>query len=782
MRRRLALPLCAAALALLAPAAPAGADVFGPISLVSASATEQAQYAHDPVISGDGRYIAFDGMFDGLTGVWRRNLESRGPVEPVAVGEPGTPEGSAELPSISEDGRYISFTTTARLDPAEDTNYAPDVYVRDMENPNDEACVSASEEDPSPPACAFELASAVNGSAQGLTYSYGANPSSEEVLYGAVASGRSALTANGREVVFVTTAVSDLAGPNTPAPQVAVRNLEEKTTQLVSVAYDPATGGPEFNSETGQPEPVSAHVGGATYGAVYTGQAHAPAFRLPPAYSITPPVGASISADGSTVAWMGVDIGEQAPLLAGESRPANYTEPLWRDIGDGPEAPTRRVTGGSDPSAPACIASGETTLAPEPSLSDPCQGPFVTAQEVESGIWTGDIGDVVPRLSAEGCTIAFVANAPLVSLGLDFGGGSNNNDDLYLVNMCEAVTRSQALRPITELGSGDQANIATNGPIAEFAISANGTQVAFTTKRTEFPLGSPAYVSAPAAVPGMNELFEADLLDDTLTRVTHGYEGGASEHPHPPTSAGEDPYELPYDGALSPSFTDNGQTLAFSSTASNLVYGDGNTPLTEGSGTFDGSDAFVVSRKLFSPEATEDYVSAAPASPPLAPPWALEATTFSHKNGSVSLYIEVPGAGTLSADAQSAVLVAKARPARRARRASSRRGHAVRATRAAAKGRVATRTVATATAHPHGSGLVVVTLSLAKAYAALAGESGGLSSTVTLVLTASGHPAAKLSIPVTFVGAVKRSRTSKAARRSSFAKTHRKKARKDPHR
>ncbi len=38
----------------------------------------------------------------------------------------------------------------------------------------------------------------------------------------------------------------------------------------------------------------------------------------------------------------------------------------------------------------------------------------------------------------------------------------------------------------------------------------------------------------------MNELFDADLADDTLTRVTQGYEGGPSEHSHltKPVAAG----------------------------------------------------------------------------------------------------------------------------------------------------------------------------------------------------------------------------------------------------
>ena len=43
----------------------------------------------------------------------------------------------------------------------------------------------------------------------------------------------------------------------------------------------------------------------------------------------------------------------------------------------------RRVTGGSDPGSPACVASGETSAAPESeNAADPCQGPFLIEPSV----------------------------------------------------------------------------------------------------------------------------------------------------------------------------------------------------------------------------------------------------------------------------------------------------------------------------------------------------------------------------------------------------------------
>jgi hypothetical protein len=740
-----ALALCGAAMLFCAVPAAAGADVFGPISLVSegtvgGSAPQQAEYAHDAAISGDGRYVAFDGSVGGAIGVWRRNLAT-GAVEQVAGGD-------AELPSISEDGRYISFTSDENLAP-EDEAHGVNVWVRDME--------------PGPGEPEYILASAVNHSTKGLTYAYGASPPGEEELaYGAVAAGRSAISADGQEVAFVTTAVSDLVlSPaeadgeepvrvQTPAFQVAVRDIPAEETTLISGEYEPLTGATTDR-------PVSVDEGGVPIGAVYPGQK---SFRPVPAnggWQHGPP-GASISADGSTVAWMGENIGRQARMLPGESPSPLYTEPLWRRIAPGSQTPTERVTGGSDPGNPACVASGELGSAPA------CQGPFnVSLHPFETGktagIWSeaggGGQGDPVPRLSATGEEVAFLSTALPVAIGAGFGTeNAGEPADLYVVDMDSnptRLTRDQALTPLTRIGG---ANEAADEPITDFDISPNGDQVAFTTARIEFPLGSPAYVSEPAAEAGESELFDVDLTDDTLTRVTHGYDGGPSEQPHlsKVTTGGHDPYQYglstPTTGAQSPSFTAGGDMLAFSSTASNLVYGDGNTAGTKVTEKLpDGSDAFVVQREAFAPLPTPQYISPAPLEP-LTSRWILSATALSRRDGSVLLDVEVPGPGTLYVAARSSVLVV------RSSARTAKRGHARRASREAdPRETVATRTVAAASEllGAGGGEVAELVLRLARPYAPLAAHGGGLSAEVSLTFTASGRPALRQSIATTFV-------------------------------
>jgi hypothetical protein len=793
------------ALATMAPA-PAGADVFGPISLVSegpfGGMTQQAEYAHDPAISGNGQYVAFDGSIGGVTGVWRRDLETGGALEQVAGGD-------AALPSISSSGQYISFTTNegASLPQITDEHaHAPkqeavNVYVRDM---------SLAPNEPG----AFKVVSAVNGSEEPLTYARGTFPTRE----GAAATGRSAIgeSSHGLEVAFVTTAVSNLVRypqiekeeeekgetpePHTPKLQVAVRYVDENRTVLVSKCY--------MRCEASAEPAVVGEEAGQTYGAVYPGQSLL--FEPPPAYgdySLSPPPGASISADGSTVAWMGEDIGQQAALLPEETRNPDYTEPLWRRIEPGSETSTERVTGGSDPTNPACKASGEGSLPASLSQSDPCQGPFVVEEQSNvAGILNqsgGETGDFVPRLSADGYMVAFVSEAGLVTSGENFGRSKDGQEsDLYVANMTPGLTRDQALTQVTELAGGEGAGLADTAPIFDFDISPDGLQVAFSTVRTRFPLGFPAFVSTPAGEPGMNELYDADLADGTLTRITHGYksEDEAGEHAHEPAPAGEDPYKgQPGDGALSPSFSGDGETLAFSSTASNLVFGDGNAPPLKlpQTGSFDGSDAFVVSRTLFASEPTPNEAST-PPEPGLEPAWNLGVTASSQANGTVRLYVRAPGAGTVHVGARSTVAAAfvhTARTAGRGRRiaAPSSRARvteseadkpgagdsgagAARAGKGKSKARAIAKTVlistvATWTGSASGPGLTTLTLTLAPRYASLARKRGGFSATVTVTFSAPGHATLTDTIPATFLRAKKKSK-KRSAKGKDKSKEH----------
>ncbi len=592
------------AAALFALPAAAAAEP-GPIRLVSQVPAEQAQEATETALSADGRFLAFQGTIGGLKGVFREDLSS-GSIVPVAAGpaggaSAGTP-ADADAPSISADGRYVSFTTRAPLSP-DDENAFTDVYVADMST--------------TPPT--YELASALDGcdpaaqSACGLIYGGGG---------GSEASGRVALSAGGRKVVFVVDGGSNLGGTvgDTPAGQVVLRDLSTDRTTLVSVVRNPETG-----AMTDQPVP-----GGAEINAPLQ-----PLLR-----------GAALSADGTTVAWLGAHLPAQVPLLPDEREAIStldakeqfpYDEPLWRRVADGPQAPTRRIIGGGDPLAFGCPPDG--TLA-----EAPCQGPFPRIAEHKLELldrattgWLGPFRvDGVPQLSADGKTVALIGN-PV--------GGTN----VYVVNMESGLSRKQAVRELTHEVSVDSSdptagfdnpnNIPLNGHIFDLAMSPDGSRIAFATARQRFPLAPPNLIGSPPAQLGVVELYMIDLGGETLRRLTHG-DGGVNEASLVPGT----PNPAEGQGATSPSFGAGGHLIAFASDASNLAPGDGN----------DASDAFVVEDGESSRAPSPSSISPGPGKLRLKRPRGMTLSASSLPDGSVRLLAVVPSAGALRARAAGA--------------------------------------------------------------------------------------------------------------------------------
>ena len=598
---------------LLVCAPTAGAAEFGPIRLVSRGSVQQADEASAPALSADGRYLAFQGKLGTRRGIFREDLGS-GAIVPVATGDAGEggPSSDGTAPSISADGRYVSFTTTARLDPDDDLQPSSrDVYVADM---------SAS-----PPT--YELASALDGCDPGQAAPHTPCGLTYNGIGGAEASGRVALSADGREVVFITSAESDLtSGPGgstegvpTPARQVVLRDLGTAATTLVSAERDPGGG-------TMTARPVA---GGSTV-------------TLPAAPRLT---GAALSADGSTVAWLGTHLPAQVPLPAAEAATIEqldggtfpYDEPLWRRIGDGPSAPIRR------------IVAGEGAADPFPHLT----GKSTANLNFAEG-WLGANAYGIPQLSADGRTVALIGN-PTEAV------------NLFVVDMSPGLTRAQALRQVTReivVNPSERAEkvneepyLSINANIRELAISADGRRVAFTTARQRFPLSPPSLVGSPPSSVGLLELYVFNRDAETVQRVTHGL-GGSGE---PSLAPGRLATKNGGEGAESPSFGAGGR-IAFSSPASNLAEGDSN----------EASDVFLVEASEPAPIAGRLDLPPGPATKRLRQPWRLTLSAFSLPDGAVRLVAVVPGAGRLRAG-----VGAKIGGAERARRFPARRAWAL---------------------------------------------------------------------------------------------------------
>lgn len=400
----------------------------------------------------------------------------------------------ARNPSISADGRYVAFATGQRLTPA-DVNANVDVYVRDMEVP-----IRASS--------AFELISTKDGGDAPATYA--APGAGSEVTRG------TAISADGSRIAFRTEAESDLpasGAPGVAAGQLLVRDRAAHTTTLVTRTL-----------EAGAP----------------AGGAAGPA---------------SISADGTTVLWTGANAPDQTRFIKGENTDSGFNYYLWRRIADGPTAPTRRVTGISDPDDPDCPSNAAPFFSE--TATGPCYGPLTQREFVFNASFAA-------ALSGDGYTVAFVTDA-----GPRPNPNPGNTYDLYVTRMNPGLTRKQATVELTREGaSGDPE---ATQPIDAVSMSADGRWLGVTTARTRFLLPTLRPLGDRRLVPNKREIYAIDLQDLTVERVTRAISGGDVE-----------------DGVSSEAtLSADGGRIAFTAFARDLFFGDAN----------ERADAFVATRQ-----------------------------------------------------------------------------------------------------------------------------------------------------------------------------------------
>jgi hypothetical protein len=607
MSRRLVPGVVTVLCALLAFVAQAHA-IYGPaaggfgaeIVSVDKASDEQGDAATAvAVISADGRYVIFQtkatNFFenDGETQQERESAEPPGTLRQggifrydratgelalVASGNLVAGEGpeagkllirGAANPSVDGEGRYIAFSTAQRLVP-QDKNENVDVYVRDMDVA------------PGAPG-AYKLVSAVSGGEEPATYAPRPTPLPGDEP-GSEVWPNTAISAEGRYVVFRTTELEsnlpDHTAVNTPPGQVFVRDLQAKTTTLVSL---------EKKGE--------AEAGGPAGGAVGP---------------------TSISADGSTVAWVATNAPAQTRFLPGESIDPSQAYYLWRRWQE-PEAATRRVTGIADPDDPECH-EGEGVNPTKITATGPCYGPLSEPESSQAAI-----SGAAPGLSADGYTVAFLAST---SLRTDIAKPPGL--DVFLTSMRPGVTRKAGTSELTLAASGSGSRAL--GSIESLALSPDASTLAFTTQRDSFVLPEPAPIGSFRPEPTARDLYVIHLGANTLERAVLGYEGG---EPNESVS-------------LEPTLSQDGSTVAFVSSASNLIYGDANgfpdafaatteTPGGTGAapgGVNAGSGGFSLSA-ISSPE--------------------LGVSVKRGKGGSVILLVETPGPGKLTARARGSI-------------------------------------------------------------------------------------------------------------------------------
>ena len=246
-----------------------------------------------PAISADGRFIAFVSEAsdlvandtNGHSDIFVRDLQS-GTTTLVSVNQAGTASGNgfSENPLISADGRFVAFVSEASDLVASDTNGQPDVFLRDLQtgttalvsinlagtdSGNDRSLIPAISADGRFVAFVSEASDLVAKSDTNNTFDVFVRDlqTGTTTLVGVNQAGTAtanrgsfaplAISANGRFVAF-TTFSSDLVATDTnEASDVFVRDLQAGITTLVSVnsagtdsgkGIDPFFGGPTGSS------------------------------------------------------------------------------------------------------------------------------------------------------------------------------------------------------------------------------------------------------------------------------------------------------------------------------------------------------------------------------------------------------------------------------------------------------------------------------------------------------------------------------------------------------
>ncbi|HJU35918.1 MAG TPA: hypothetical protein VJ716_00680 [Gaiellaceae bacterium] len=185
------------------------------------SAGKAAGPSFDPVISADGRYVAFDTAAplvaddtNAASDVYVRDLQTGTTTRVSVDSNGGQSHGGNFGPSISSDGRYVAFDADTAL-AAGDTNSKRDVYVHDL----------------------------LTGRTTRVSVDSAGNQADDHsdnfglggIESGGVSDGGPEISADGRYVTFESTATDLVAGDTNGAADVFLHDLQTGVTTRVSV-------------------------------------------------------------------------------------------------------------------------------------------------------------------------------------------------------------------------------------------------------------------------------------------------------------------------------------------------------------------------------------------------------------------------------------------------------------------------------------------------------------------------------------------------------------------
>jgi len=179
------------------------------VSVTSAGAQATGGGSFAPVISADGRFVAFQSFATNLVSgdtnaradIFLHDLQAHTTIL-ISSAEDGSPaNGDSYAPAISTDGRFVAFQSQASNLVKDDTNNKADVFVRDLQTHTTVLVSVATDGSPA------------NGNSDA--------PS---------------ISADGRYVTFQSDASNLVAGDNNGKTDIFIRDLLTRTTTRISVS------------------------------------------------------------------------------------------------------------------------------------------------------------------------------------------------------------------------------------------------------------------------------------------------------------------------------------------------------------------------------------------------------------------------------------------------------------------------------------------------------------------------------------------------------------------
>ncbi len=500
---------------------------------VSSAGIEANGSSANPSISDDGRYVAFESTANNLVSsdtnarsdIFVAEIET-GAIRRANVGPNGVQANHlSQYPSVSYDGRYVAFWSMASNLVSGDSSFTNDVFVRDLSNLTTVRV-----------------------------------PVGDQLLQGRTSIGPS-LSDDGRTVVFSASSSSLVSGDTNMREDIFLTDLESGQVTRLSVdsAANQASGTSLSPSISGSgrkvaysssasnlvPGDFNSHVDVflRDLTSSETVRVNREAFNIP---ANSESRSASVSEDGRYVAFSS----QANNLVQGDTN--NTSDVFVRDFHTGTtiRASVSSFGGQANGFYPSISASGR----------------YVSFMSTSNNLVEGDpvnLGNIFVRDLANGTTTLVSINSQSERGNGQSYRSSISSDGRYVVfesdsnNLVENDENDRTdifLRDLVEqttvMISVDSQNVQSNGDSFDPRIAANGRFVAFRSSGSNL---------VDLDTNGFSDIFLRDIDLGLTTRISISSSGGEADN-----------------FSDNPSISADGRYVSFDSVATNLVEGDGN--------------------------------------------------------------------------------------------------------------------------------------------------------------------------------------------------------------